>query len=135
MSRTFGLTHCQLEAKEQDINNTIQLYLILSSFQSSEVHNTTEHRRCRAIVCEGLGRGPYTVTASGEAQTLYPLRYRPSTLTNRHLLIGSATTRLQTIRLTAFRLQVYLYPLRLINRGRFLIVSLKRAIYPQDSSF
>ena len=48
---------------------------------------------------------------------------------------GSATTRLQTFRLQTFRLQVYLYPLGLINRGRFLIVSLKRAKYSQESSF
>src|SRR5688572_25289478 len=43
--------------------------------------------------------------------------------------ISSNDTSSTTIRLTTFRLQVYLYPLRLINRGRFLIVSLKRAIF------
>src|SRR5688572_29864754 len=42
--------------------------------------------------------------------------------------ISSTTLRLQTLHLTTFRLQVYLYPLQLINRGLFLIVSLKRAI-------
>ena len=37
-----------------------------------------------------------------------------------HIWNCFATIRIPTFRLTTFRLQVYLYPLRLINRGRFL---------------
>ena len=62
---------------------------------------------------------------------LFQERFRDNSSTD----ISSNDTSSTTIRLTTFRLQVYLYPLRLINRGRFLIVSLKRAIYSQESSF
>ena len=59
------------------------------------------------------------------------MRFRDNSSTD----FSSTTLRLQTLRLQTFRLQVYLYPLGLINRGRFLIVSLKRAKYSQESSF
>src|SRR5688572_20660872 len=49
----------------------IQFYLMLPSFQSSETVQTTirQHRWHRAIVCEGLAQGPFTVTALGDART------------------------------------------------------------------
>src|SRR5688572_11491367 len=50
-----------------NINNCIDIDH-LPKFISAHDH-MTEHRWCRAVVSEGHALGPYTVTASGKAQT------------------------------------------------------------------